>query len=147
MTNFPRCSNDQLLSVIFALAPALTVAHARLSVSTAGRRKYKLVRLVTPSPYSPILVVVSSSPMSLLLALLLLNSLLLGNVVASPTALTNRAANSDADQYLAAHNNFRARHGAKALTWNGDLANKAQQWANRCVFEHSEGQLGPYGGG
>ena len=84
--------------------------------------------------------------MSLLVALLLLHSLLLGNVVASPTALTNRAANSDADQYLAAHNNFRAQHGARALTWNGDLANKAQQWANRCVFEHSGGQLGPYGG-
>ena len=47
---------------------------------------------------------------------------------------------------LAAHNSFRAQHGADALTWNGDLAAAADSWASRCVFEHSGGQVGAFGG-
>jgi len=31
------------------------------------------------------------------------------------------------------------------LTWSNDLASKAQQWANGCVFKHSGGTLGPFG--
>ncbi|KAI0639329.1 hypothetical protein C8Q77DRAFT_53695 [Trametes polyzona] len=52
---------------------------------------------------------------------------------------------SDIDQYLQAHNSVRAQHGASPLTWSDDLAAKAQQWANNCVFEHSGGKLGPFG--
>ncbi|EIW77340.1 PR-1-like protein, partial [Coniophora puteana RWD-64-598 SS2] len=50
---------------------------------------------------------------------------------------------SPADQqtYLKVHNAERAKHGAKALTWNATLATKAQQWANKCHFEHSGGSL------
>lgn len=48
-------------------------------------------------------------------------------------------------QSLAAHNNARARHGAGPLSWSDDLAGKAQEWANRCVFEHSGGKLGKLG--
>jgi len=53
---------------------------------------------------------------------------------------------SDIQAYLSAHNNMRAKHGAKALTWSEPLASKAQQWADGCVFKHSGGSLGPYGG-
>jgi len=31
------------------------------------------------------------------------------------------------------------------LTWSDELASKAQQWANNCVFKHSQGKLGPFG--
>jgi uncharacterized protein YkwD len=31
------------------------------------------------------------------------------------------------------------------LTWSDNLASKAQQWANNCVFEHSGGTLGDFG--
>ncbi|KDQ63808.1 hypothetical protein JAAARDRAFT_29854 [Jaapia argillacea MUCL 33604] len=52
---------------------------------------------------------------------------------------------NDIDQYLSAHNSVRAQHGASALTWSDNLASKAQQWANGCVFQHSGGSLGPFG--
>ncbi|KAH9857844.1 CAP domain-containing protein [Lenzites betulinus] len=52
---------------------------------------------------------------------------------------------SDIDQYLQAHNSIRAQHGASDLTWSDNLAAKAQQWANGCVFQHSGGTLGPFG--
>ncbi|KAJ8083589.1 hypothetical protein PM082_009464 [Marasmius tenuissimus] len=46
---------------------------------------------------------------------------------------------------LKAHNDFRAKHGAAALTWSDTLASAAQTWANKCVFQHSGGAVGPYG--
>ncbi|KZT30346.1 PR-1-like protein [Neolentinus lepideus HHB14362 ss-1] len=52
---------------------------------------------------------------------------------------------SDIDQYLSAHNSVRAQHGASPLSWSDNLASKAQQWANGCVFQHSGGSLGPFG--
>ncbi|KDQ16642.1 hypothetical protein BOTBODRAFT_84364, partial [Botryobasidium botryosum FD-172 SS1] len=39
--------------------------------------------------------------------------------------------------YLVPHNTFRAKHGAKPLTWSNSLATSAQAWANRCQFRHS----------
>ncbi|KAF5377524.1 hypothetical protein D9615_005246 [Tricholomella constricta] len=53
--------------------------------------------------------------------------------------------NSDIQAYLSSHNTVRARHGAADLTWNDDLAAKAQQWANGCLFEHSGGIFGRLG--
>ncbi|KAF9525785.1 CAP domain-containing protein [Crepidotus variabilis] len=47
--------------------------------------------------------------------------------------------------YLDAHNSFRAKYHAPALTWNATLASKALEWSSKCVFEHSGGKLGPYG--
>lgn len=48
-------------------------------------------------------------------------------------------------QYLVAHNSVRVQHGAQALVYSQELAMKAQQWADQCVFEHSGGSLGPFG--
>ncbi|KAF8912841.1 CAP domain-containing protein [Gymnopilus junonius] len=53
--------------------------------------------------------------------------------------------NADIQAYLAGHNTIRAQHGASPLTWNDNLASKAQQWANNCKFVHSGGSLGPFG--
>ena len=53
---------------------------------------------------------------------------------------------SDIAQDLSAHNAVRQQHGAANLTWSNTLASAAQQWANGCVFKHSDGSLGPYGG-
>jgi pathogenesis-related protein 1 len=52
---------------------------------------------------------------------------------------------ADRTAYLNAHNNERAKHGAAALTWSTTLEAAAQKWANKCVFQHSGGSLGPYG--
>ncbi|KPV74048.1 uncharacterized protein RHOBADRAFT_16288, partial [Rhodotorula graminis WP1] len=46
---------------------------------------------------------------------------------------------------LSEHNTFRALHSAPALVWNQTLADKAASWANKCVFQHSQGALGRYG--
>jgi uncharacterized protein YkwD len=51
----------------------------------------------------------------------------------------------DVGTYLDAHNSFRAQHGAQPLLWSDQLAGAAQQWANKCVFNHSDGELGPFG--
>ena len=53
---------------------------------------------------------------------------------------------ADISAYLNAHNTVRAQHGAAALKWNNTLAAAAQKWVNKCVFKHSGGSLGPYGG-
>ncbi|GAA5863226.1 hypothetical protein JCM8547_002870 [Rhodosporidiobolus lusitaniae] len=43
------------------------------------------------------------------------------------------------------HNRFRALHGTQPLVWDRSLADAAGRWASRCVFEHSQGAVGPYG--
>lgn len=53
---------------------------------------------------------------------------------------------SDSNAYLDGHNSNRTIHGANAVTWNQTLADAAQTWANKCVFQHSGGSLGPWGG-
>ncbi|KAG8886634.1 hypothetical protein FRB97_000054 [Tulasnella sp. 331] len=48
-------------------------------------------------------------------------------------------------QFLSLHNSIRSQHDANPLTWNADMANAGQGWANKCVFQHSQGELGPWG--
>ncbi|KAL6764844.1 CAP domain-containing protein [Haematococcus lacustris] len=48
----------------------------------------------------------------------------------------------DVTAVLSKINNLRARHGAAALTWSPTLERFAQSYADRCLFEHSNG---PYG--
>ncbi|KAG6842509.1 hypothetical protein C0991_000035 [Blastosporella zonata] len=64
---------------------------------------------------------------------------------ASSSSASDSTSSSDIQAYLSGHNTVRAQHGAVALTWSDDLASAAQSWANKCVFEHSGGSLGPYG--
>ncbi|KAI5477325.1 hypothetical protein MNV49_006467 [Pseudohyphozyma bogoriensis] len=40
---------------------------------------------------------------------------------------------------VASHTNFRAQYDADPVSWNTTLATVAQDWANRCVFEHGGG--------
>jgi uncharacterized protein YkwD len=37
---------------------------------------------------------------------------------------------------LTKHNELRAQHCAPALTWDDEVAKSAQEWADRCVFDH-----------
>ncbi|KAF8267771.1 CAP domain-containing protein [Lactarius quietus] len=65
----------------------------------------------------------------------------------TPSTPSNSSGNGlvsadDISAYLSAHNQVRAKHGAVNLTWSDDLSNTAQQWADGCVFKHSDGQYG-----
>ncbi|KAK0246060.1 CAP domain-containing protein [Armillaria nabsnona] len=63
----------------------------------------------------------------------------------SDTSSSGSTSSSDINAYLEGHNTVRAQHGAADLTWSDELAGKAQQWANGCVFKHSGGSLGSFG--
>jgi uncharacterized protein YkwD len=45
-------------------------------------------------------------------------------------------------EIVAAHNHYRAQHGAARLQWDSELARYAEQHAKRCVFKHSGGDYG-----
>lgn len=66
-------------------------------------------------------------------------------VVHAPAPVAASPASDFATSALSAHNDLRARHGAKAIVYSDKLAQIAQGWANRCEFKHSGGSLGPYG--
>jgi uncharacterized protein YkwD len=52
-------------------------------------------------------------------------------------------AQNDMPAMLDAHNAVRARHCVPPMSWSPMLAANAQQWANRCVFNHDRNN--PYG--
>ena len=63
-----------------------------------------------------------------------------------PAAARPDAPRGDA-AWVDAHNHYRARHCASALTWSAKLAEVAQRWANTlrdrgCQFGHSGGNFG-----
>ncbi|WVN85087.1 uncharacterized protein L203_100229 [Cryptococcus depauperatus CBS 7841] len=49
---------------------------------------------------------------------------------------------NDKQIYLDLHNNYRAQHGASALSWNDNLASYAAKVASKCKFRHSGGIYG-----
>jgi uncharacterized protein YkwD len=62
-------------------------------------------------------------------------------------AAAGQAARSDPTGWVDAHNRYRAKHCAAALTWSPRLAEVAQRWANAlrdrgCQFGHSGGNYG-----
>jgi len=66
----------------------------------------------------------------------------------APThSIFSRGTPRQIDAFLDAHNTIRSLHNATALTWSVDLAKKAESWADRCEFKHSDGVLSdtPYG--
>ncbi|KAE8223616.1 hypothetical protein CF319_g3372 [Tilletia indica] len=65
---------------------------------------------------------------------------------ATPTATSTASAQKAAElDMLNAHNMYRARHGAPALTWDSTLAAAAATWANKCIWAHSGGPYGENG--
>jgi uncharacterized protein YkwD len=68
-----------------------------------------------------------------------------GNFVPNPDIGSNSVSGDEQSQYLQAHNDFRAKHGASSLTWSDQLAGFAQEWANNCQFQHSAGKFGRVG--
>ena len=64
----------------------------------------------------------------------------------TPDSSSGNVSADEINDYLSDHNSVRAAHGANALVWNQTLSDKAQQGANGCVFQHSGGTLGPFGG-
>ena len=84
--------------------------------------------------------------MTRLASALLALPLLLATSFLANLSGADAASQPDITAYLNAHNSFRAKHGAAPLTWNATLANAAQSWVDKCVFKHSGGAVGPYGG-
>lgn len=56
--------------------------------------------------------------------------------------LTLTANASIKEEALASHNDLRAVHQASPLMWDDKLANYAQNYANKCHFQHSHGVYG-----
>lgn len=60
----------------------------------------------------------------------------------SAAAASPVSVSSYAQKILDAHNQYRAKHSAGALTWNTDMENFASTVSGKCVFEHSGGKYG-----
>lgn len=60
-------------------------------------------------------------------------------------AVTNTQLDAEESVFFKSHNLVRSGFNIQPLNWSTTLANRAQAWATGCRFEHSNGQLGPYG--
>ncbi|MCK8600455.1 CAP domain-containing protein [Desulfoferrobacter suflitae] len=60
--------------------------------------------------------------------------------VFSPKAFC--ATTAEIEQWLQAHNNYRALHGSPALIWNSTIGTSAQTYANSCPLVHSGSAYG-----
>ncbi|KAL1936315.1 hypothetical protein VTP01DRAFT_449 [Rhizomucor pusillus] len=65
-----------------------------------------------------------------------------GTSASTKKSFGSSSLSSEDAEVLKLHNEFRAKHSAPALEWSTKLAEYAQKWSDRCVFEHSQG---PYG--
>ncbi|PHH85295.1 hypothetical protein CDD83_633 [Cordyceps sp. RAO-2017] len=59
-----------------------------------------------------------------------------------PTQSPSSQANDDSPVVLVETNNFRELHGAKPLTWDAELASRAQKWADKCESGHTPQEEG-----
>jgi len=57
------------------------------------------------------------------------------------SSVASRGTSRQNNAFLDAHNAVRSQHGASALTWSSDLANRAAFWADGCQLKHSGGVL------
>jgi uncharacterized protein YkwD len=119
------------VAVFFAVLPASLAGHA-----CAHRKHGKCVATTTSTTTTQTSTTSTTSQTSPTPVPTLASS------GASGTSTSSTSDQSDIDQYLSAHNAFRAKHGANPLTWNNTLASYAQKWVDACNFEHSDG---PYG--
>ncbi|CEG81570.1 hypothetical protein RMATCC62417_15758 [Rhizopus microsporus] len=63
-------------------------------------------------------------------------------ILATLLHTADAASRSSVKNILKVTNSLRAKHHAPPLKWSNKLATYAQNWSNRCVFEHSQGQYG-----
>ncbi|KAF5335844.1 hypothetical protein D9758_016702 [Tetrapyrgos nigripes] len=82
-----------------------------------------------------LLLIVPLSAMQFTLSLASFAILFASSVSALPRTLEARQ--SLQDQAIDLHNTNRAKFGAGPVTWNGDIAAGVQDYANKCVFQHS----------
>ncbi|KAI0249580.1 CAP domain-containing protein [Lactifluus subvellereus] len=60
----------------------------------------------------------------------------------TPLGRSDSVSSADIAAYLSAHNDIRNQHGAAPLAWSEELSGIAKQWADKCVFKHSNGSYG-----
>lgn len=117
-----------------AIETFVTTSSSSLSSPDLAQTSLSFPTINTPTPET------SSPPSSTF------SSVPVSSSASSDTSSSSSTSSSDINAYLEGHNTVRAQHGAADLTWSDELAGKAQQWANGCVFKHSGGSLGSFGG-
>ncbi|KAF5337478.1 hypothetical protein D9758_013583 [Tetrapyrgos nigripes] len=70
-------------------------------------------------------------------------SLVLSAHTAAIDIFDKRATEAEKAIYMQMHNTVRAKYNAPALVWNDTLATYAQNYVNKCIWEHSNPN--PYG--
>ncbi|THH21481.1 hypothetical protein EW146_g94 [Bondarzewia mesenterica] len=172
-TSFPSVSTEAIIAPSASAAPTTTSTSTRASISTvvsssssasvhqeiASSSPVQPTTSSTPHTTSSSISVASPTSFSTSTASSIptakpsssSSSSTKTQLIAAPatssavTSSTSTTSSSDISAYLTAHNTIRAEHGAADLTWSNDLAAAAQTWADKCIFEHSGGSLGPYG--
>jgi len=136
-----------ILSLALAVAVFCSVLPTSLAGSTCHHRKHGKCVTTTTTTTSTTSMTPSASQPSITSTTSQTSSTPVPTTIPSGSSGTSDASTSDTsqsdiDQYLSAHNTFRAQHGADPLTWNDTLASYAQNWVDACNFVHSGG---PYG--